>query len=315
MVAMNPSMVTSNAIPARQNEEAQLRLMRARQWTYRTATRFLAAQILLTVAIPVAGSVLTIFVPSLRPHLAAFALAILVIDTLYLDRHYKSLVKRGARISEEFDCAVLDLPWNSFVVGEKVDAEDVGAAARAWVAKETDVDLLNWYPIAAGGMPICLGRILCQRTNLRYDSSLRRTFGTVILALVTLVIGSLVIVGLAKDLSLTAWVLTLAPGTPLLSWAGREYYRQRDTIDQLDGLKDKATKFGQQALQGDFGEAECLDRSRAFQDAIYLRRASSPLVVPYLYAIKRSSLESEMEDAAAEFLKAYQRTLQGTVKV
>jgi hypothetical protein len=308
MVDMHSAMATSNAIPTRQNEEAQLRLMRARQWTYGIATRFLLAQIVLTVAIPIAGSVLTIFVPDLRPHLAAFSLAILVLDTLYLDRRYKSLVKRSARISEQFDCAVLELPWNTFVVGDRVEPEDIGAAARAWVASKADGDLLDWYPVAAGSMPIGLGRILCQRTNLRYDSSLRRAFGTVILALVTLVVGALIVVGLVRDLSLTAWVLTLAPATPLLSWAGREYYRQRDTIDQLDGLKEKATKFGEEALAGKLSDAECLARSRAFQDAIYLHRATSPLVVPYLYVIKRPSLEGEMQDAAAEFLKEYEKS-------
>ncbi len=301
-------MTISNAIPQRQNEEDQLRLMRARQWTYKVATRFLTAQILLTVAIPIIGSIWTIFVPELRPHLAALALAILMLDTLYLDRRYKSMVKRAARISEQYDCTVLELPWNNFVVGEKVEAEDVGAAARRWAAKESDDDLINWYPVAAGGMPISLGRILCQRTNLRYDSSLRQAFGSVILALVTLVVGGLVVAGLAEDLSLTAWVLTLAPATPLLSWAGREYYRQRDTIEQLDKLKTKATSFGNEALAGTCDEAECLLRSRAFQDAIYLRRATSPLVIPYLYRFKRPALEGEMEDAAADFLKDYENS-------
>jgi len=300
------AMARSNAIPQRQNEEDQLRLMRARQWTYRVATRFLTAQIILTVAIPILGSILTIFFPGVRPHLAALALTILVLDTVYLDRHYKSLVKRSAKISEQYDCVVLELPWNNFVVGEKAEPEDIGRAARAWSANESDDELRDWYPVAAGAMPISLGRILCQRTNLRYDSSLRQTFGSVILVLVTLVVGGLVVAGLVEDLSLTAWVLTLAPATPLLSWAGREYYRQRDTIEQLDKLKAKATSFGDEALAGRCDETQCLARSRAFQDAIYLRRATSPLVIPYLYKFKRRSLEGEMEDAAAEFLKAYE---------
>ncbi|MBN8845361.1 MAG: hypothetical protein J0H88_19155 [Sphingomonadales bacterium] len=301
-------MTISNAIPQRQNEEGQLRLMRARQWTFKVATRFLTAQMLLTVAVPIVGSIWTLFVPALRPHLAALTLAILVLDTLYLDRRYKSLVKRAAKISEQFDCTVLELPWNNFVAGEKVEAEDTGAAARAWAKHENDDELVNWYPVAAGQMPISLGRILCQRTNLRYDSSLRQAFGSVILALVTLVLGGLVVAGLAEDLSLTAWVLTLAPATPLLSWAGREYYRQRDTIEQLDELKAKATSFGNEALAGTCSEADSLARSRAFQDAIYLRRATSPLVVPFLYRFKRQALEGEMEDAAADFLKYYENS-------
>ena len=119
------SAMPANLIPVRQNEETALKLMRARQWTYRIAKRLLGWQIVLTVLIPIIGSIVTIFLPEARPHFAAIALVVLVLDTTLLDRQYKSLTKRAAKLGEKFDSIVLDLPWNSFVAGEEPDRKSV----------------------------------------------------------------------------------------------------------------------------------------------------------------------------------------------
>lgn len=299
--------MTTNVIPTHQNKEPALKLMRARQWTYVIATRLMILQVLLTVIVPIAGAVTTLFVPSLRPHFAAIALLTLLLDTVFLDRQYKVLLKRAAKLGETFDCLVLGLPWNSFVVGESPEAEDIHSASRAWSRHRDDTKLRDWYPIAVGEMPIALGRIVCQRTNLRYDSQLRRSYGTVILVIVAVVTTGLLLAGLLQDLNLTAWILTLAPATPLLSWAGREFYRQRDTADLLEDLMKKARAFWERALRGSCDDDSCLEESREFQNAIYLRRSTSPLVMPYLYKLKRLMLEDEMNEAANDFLENYRQ--------
>jgi len=297
--------MVSNGIPVRQNEEAALKLMRARQWTYKRATKLMVLQIVLTVMVPVAAAVATIWFPALRPHVAAVALLTLVADTAFLDGQYKWLIKLAAKLGEKFDCLVLDLPWNDFVAGDQPEAEDIRSASRQWSKHSTDNGLRDWYPIAAGEMPMALARIVCQRTNLRYDSQLRRSFGTVILAGVAIIVVGLFVIGLLQDLNLTAWVLLLAPATPLLSWAGREYYRQRDTADQLEEMMKKARSVWNRALAGTCDEMSCSREARELQNAIYLRRSTSPLVMPHLYKIKRLGLEDEMNEAANDFLEEY----------
>ncbi|HEY0958263.1 MAG TPA: S-4TM family putative pore-forming effector [Novosphingobium sp.] len=294
-----------NTIPARQNMESALKQLHARQWTYVIANRLMVAQIVLTVLVPITGAVLTLCFPAVRPHFAALALVVLVLDTVLLDRQYKAVLKRGAKLGEKFDSLVLGLPWNAFIAGDESESEDVYAAASAWRKRHTDEKLLDWYPIASGELPLALGRIVCQRTNLRYDSQLRRSYGTIILVTVGLVALSLIVVGLVQDLNMTAWVLTLAPATPLLSWAGREFYRQRDTAEQLEDLTKKARGFWKRALEGACDEDRCLKESRELQDAIYLRRSTSPLIIPFLYRIKRLGLEDQMNEAANNFLEEY----------
>src|SRR5690606_20174667 len=173
--------------------------------------------------------------------------------------------------------------------------------------RHDDSKLRDWYPLAAGKMPLGLGRIVCQRTNLRYDARLRRSFGRIVLSVAGAVSLGLFAAGLAQNLSFTAWILTFVPAMPLLSWAGREFYRQKDAADQLEELLKKATSFWRRALAGECDDDACLRESREFQNAIYLRRATSPLVIPYLYKFKRLTLEDEMNDAAENFLEVYNR--------
>ena len=88
-----------------------------------------------------------------------------------------------------------------------------------------------------------LARIICQRTNLRYDSQLRRNCGVIIQVVALTLVGALIFSGLAQNLRMTEWVLSLAPATPFLAWAAREYYRQRDTADLLEDLMKEAKKL------------------------------------------------------------------------
>jgi hypothetical protein len=169
-----------NQIPAVQNEEPQLKLLRARKRTYAIATCLIFVQLGLTLGIPIIGTVLAAFLPQLKAYVAAASLAIVIIDPLILDRQQKVLMKRAAKIGEKFDCVVLDLPWDQFTVGEDVDPEDIHMAAKAFAGRCDDSGLRSWYPEVVGEVPLHLARIICQRTNLRYDSRLRRSYGAIL---------------------------------------------------------------------------------------------------------------------------------------
>src|SRR5205823_112884 len=155
----------ANSIPERQNEDDRLKLLRARQQTYARATRFLVAQLVVTLLVPLVGAVLAIVYLPAKPYVAAASLIVLLLDILWLDRRQKTLIKRAAKIAEQYDCAVLDLPWSEFAVGERIEAEEIHSAAKAYAKHHDDLCLRDWYPIEVGALPLSLGRIVCQRTN------------------------------------------------------------------------------------------------------------------------------------------------------
>lgn len=298
----------ANQISTLQNEEAQLKLLRARTQLYSYASRVLVAQLILTLLLPALGAVLVIFVPVARPYVAAFALIITGLDVLVLDRRQKLLIKQAAKVGESFDCAVLALPWDRFNAGEPLEVEDVHGAARAYSMRRDDSALKDWYPSAVANAPLHLARIICQRANLRYDSQLRRSYGQIIASIASVILLALLAGGLVQDLKLTDWVLTMAPASPILTWAAREYYRQNDTANSLEEHLKAAKVLWARALAGECDADKCLSQSREFQNAIYYRRASSPLIVPFLYSFKRLQLEDDMNEAATDFLAEFRAT-------
>jgi len=212
-------------------------------------------------------------------------------------------LKRAAKISEQFDCAVLGLPWDQFTVGDRVEADDIHTAAKRYSKRHDDSDLRDWYPSNIGPAPMHLARIICQRSNLRYDSKLRWSYASIIRITAALIVAGLFFSALHQNLSLADFVLRMVPVTPVLAWAAREYYRQRDTAEPLEDLTKEVRQLWADALSGKCDELECCRRSREFQNAMYMRRANTPLIMPFLYRLKRARLEEEMNVDASEFLR------------
>lgn len=293
-----------NAIPERQNAEPQLTLLRARQQTYAQANRLLVLQLVLTVAIPVASAIAGLLAPVLRPYTAALALLITVADVAFLDRLQRKTLRLAAKIAEAFDEWVLEISWNKFVAGKRADPEAIAGAAAGWARRRSDDKLVDWYPPSVGKAPMHLARIICQRTNLWYDATLRRHYGDWVrgfgaLLVMALFFGAL-LVGLTIELFVTA---VLAPAAPVLTWSMREYFRQKDTADAQEILKGDAEALWDRAKAGGCNEPECLVQSREFQNAIYTRRSTSPLIIPWLYPLRRPEMERQMNQGAEAYLK------------
>ena len=280
-----------------------MQLLRARSRIYQEARGFQIAQLVVVLVVPVLSAVVGIIVPAARPHVGAIALAATFLDALWLDRAQRTRLKLAARISEIFDCGLFGLPWNEFVAGPRPDAMTIAAAAGAW--KDGDEKLRDWYgPHELGLAPLHLGRLICQQSNLWYDSKLRRRVGAALAIAGVALATILAIMGVVLQLPFTDFVLTVVtPAAPILIWTAREHHRQRDTAEALETIKANADALWNKAVTGTCGHDECAGRSREFQDAIFSRRASSPLNMPLVYNLLRSSMERSMKSGAAEMLR------------
>lgn len=286
-----------NTIVDKQDQEEFLRLLRARKQTYRTARIWQGLQFALTVLIPMIGAVLLIkFSSSLRPLLALYSLAIPVFDVIWLDRWYKQALKKAAKIAEQFDCDLLDLPWDKFTVRDRVDVEDIIAASQAFAKHTNDERLKGWYSTENANAEAHVARLICQRTNLHYDSQLRTLYGRVTAGIGIAIVIVLLAIAWAQNVSLQDFVLTLAPAAPVLGWTVREYYRQRDAFDRARELKAEIEKLFENLEKKKINKAECEAQSRLFQTGIYIWRANTPLGIPYIYELNRNRLEKQMHE-------------------
>lgn len=292
-----------NTIAKDQDLPASQRVLKARQKIYADATVLQVTQFLATVVFPVAGAILgTLYSPA-RPYVALYSLIVTALDVLWLDRSLRGKLKMAARISEEFDCGVLKMSWNSFSAGKRVDEEKIDAAFRNWRGDEAK--LRGWYGPIPEGAPLPLARVVCQRTNLWYDMSLRRSYRNLLICCAVVVFLGLIVGSVAMKLTMLDFVVISATVAPALLWVVREQFRQSDAADAGDTLKSDAERLFDDVKSGACSEAECEGRSREFQDAIFGRRVANPLIFPLIYRFMRPEMEKQMEAGAAALLKDF----------
>lgn len=297
-----------NAIPVRQNQDALLKLRRAVSVIYDTAQTIVAIQVTLAVAIPILSAIVTLVFPQTKAYAVALAMGLTVLDVAYLDRRQKVLLKRAAKIAEVFDTTVFEMPWDAFTVGERPTPEDINGADETYRRQKKVRALDNWYAPVVAEAPLYLARLICQRSSLYYDAALRRSYAGVILWTAHGVFAVLFLAGLIRALPAPDLVLFLALATPLMTWAWRESFRQRDTADAQETLMQQARKVWDDALTDLCGADNCQLRAREFQSAIYLRRATAPMILPGVYKLRRPGLERQMTMTAEDFIAEYKRS-------
>jgi hypothetical protein len=291
-----------NSIPMKQNSAPYLRLLHARTRVYWEAKRLQIIQLLFTIMLPILGGLAGLAWEGLRPYVAAGALFITLCDVAWLDRVQRAKLRLAAKISEQFDCELYELDWNKFAAGKQADPETTEAAARSY--QGGDEKLLNWYPPVVGRAPLHIARVICQRANLWYDSQLRRRFAKWLVVSATALLSLFVALGVGADVKLLDFVATvLTPAAPVLVWALRENFRQRDAADAIDTLKAEAESLFDAIKRGDCDDVCCSVKSREFQDAIYARRVANPLVFPFMYELYRDEMEKQMAAGAEEFMR------------
>lgn len=294
-----------NTIARDQDTTGYLRLLKARQRVYSDATRYQILQMILTVVLPVVGAVLALAYPEARPYVALYGLIATALDVMWVDRMQRRLLKGAAKISEEFDCGILKMPWNSFVAGRREDAETIDAAARRW--NDDASSITGWYNGITPTARQPIARLVCQRMNLQYDASLRQKYGTYLIwgagmLLIVLVLGAVV-----KDLKLIDFAAVAATVSPAIFWAIREQFRQSDSATTNETLKGDAERFLESVRTSGCDDAECEKRSRELQDALFQRRVANPLVLPLVYWLMRRELEQQAQAGADALLRQQSR--------
>lgn len=296
---------TSNEIVERQNSEQGLTLLKARQQCFTLATKLQILQVSVTVVLPIVATIIAIFNSSAQPFVAAIAFFILLFDATVLYRLNNKFLKNAAKYAEEFDCYVLQLPWNDFVCGAKQAPEKTSRVAAAFGENPKSLaDINDWYPATVDDAPIQYARLACQRSNLWYEAELRKRYSNALVIIPAIIFALFLFLGLVLNLLLTELVLSImVPAAPILLWSFREFFQHKDTALAQRALMVAVESLWEHIKATDIEPSVLLSRSREFQDAIFLRRKSNPLILPIVYKFYRPSMEVEMNIGAAERLR------------
>lgn len=300
---------TTNEILIKQAQNENKLLLRARDRNYRAAKLTQGIVVFVSVLLPVTGLLIGPHHPEVRPYIALSGLFMLLLETAIIDRWQKDRLKRGAKLQEQFDTEVFNLPWNRFIVGARVEPEDVRALSAKPLSATREGHFDSWYEPCVGPLPLHLARLVCQRTNISYDARLRRKYGNGLLSLTILFGVGLLFTGLALCLKFPDLLMILVvPFMPILTWALKERLQHANTASSLTNLGVEWDKIWMRALSG-AGEAEITSDSRSLQDAIYQHRERSPLVFDWVYYHLRAANEDEAHHAAADLVTKAKKIL------
>lgn len=300
-----------NDLPEKQNSERFIDLLAASSHVYVVCKRIATAQTSLALFAAALGPVLGLYDPTLRVWGAIVGIMVLVVDTVILNPWHDRCRQLGTKIQELFDTELLQLPWNKLKCGELPDQEALGEHARAYRRSHPLLNQLHdWYPDVRD-VPLPYARLICQRSNLRWDMSLRNKYAFFLLVmLVCLLLGGLVY---AVSMKLTAEQLVLSvlvPVLPLVSRLEMECREQYRVARDLEQQKSYIEGIWQKSLSDrkPTGE-ELLAESRRLQDVIYDRRLRSPRVPSVLHNLMRDEYQKQMEDAARDYAEKIKKSL------
>src|SRR5690606_14208488 len=107
-----------------------------------------------------------------------------------------------------FDCEVLDIPTNETLNLLLVDKETIRRnSKKARKNKSLVKKVTNWYSLNLEDLKTNIASLLCQRTNITYDYSVRKRYKSTVLILSILTVVSLFLISLFNDLNLQTFLI------------------------------------------------------------------------------------------------------------
>lgn len=286
-----------------QNDEKQLHKLAAQRQLYSIAKSIFGAQLILSIPVALSLTIIVVVFPDLKKFALVWGVMATVVCEFLLLPQQKKFQKRAAQIQESFDCDVLGFNWNKEKVGKKPDPEVVEKYSDQYKAHKMP-PLTDWYPKGASELPLYLGRIVCQRSNCRWDSDQRRIYANFMLIILASSLLISAIFGVCHDFDLLDFLaITIAPLMPFIIFCLRQCRENNEAAERLEMTKEHLEDLWNDALKKAAPkESTITKRARSLQDEIFDNRSRNPLVFDFLFKRIRTKYEKNMNYGASHFL-------------
>ena len=286
-----------NEIPKIQNDEQQLDMLAAQHQIYSEAKILEIVRIILTIPVVAFWLILIAWWDSdLKIYAAYYGVVIAFLDILGFTYWIDSLRKKGAKMKERFDCKVLELPWYDLKVGPKPDLDTIVKYSSKHYRKNSEkIKLKDWYPVDVQKLQMPLARLVCQRSNLQWDTELRRLYTRIIAVAVVCLIVFVFLLGLWGGFTVEKLLMAIVvPLMPAVFWGIREYKAHNASISRQQHLKEHVDKLWDDTRTGRISDTQLKIKSRNLQNEIYEKRSSEPLIFSWIYKLQRDTQEEQM---------------------
>ena len=290
------------AISTRQNLPRNIQRLAAQRRLYSCAKGLSTLQLVLAGLTSIAGAIALGFWNEPQPLIAFAGILVPLVNIGWLERWENRIRRAAADIQEDFDCNVLNLPWNDILVPHRPAVEDVNEEAKK-ATPASDSPLENWYPPIVDSVAVHQARVICQRINCQWDSRLRLRYGQLIWTVFTLIVLVAIVPGVGMGMDMQTFVLAVAaPLSPTLLWGMREAQRQCEAALAIDQLREAVDTLWTDIVQNDLTDDSAANRSRELQNAILIHRRASPVVYDWFYRLHRERDEERVKVRAEDMV-------------
>jgi len=295
---------SDNPISSEQNSDRQLLRLAAASAVYARGKQILGLQGALTVLGGFASPIAIAGFPQFKVWAAFYAFTVALLDALVLERLQSEQRQIGARIQELFDCDLFQLPWRRLVAGEKPTPEVVTEEGSRYKRRRKDLSqLMDWYSSAVSQLSLPLARLVCQRTNAWWDSTLRKRYCSSLKILLWALVVFVFAFGIHRGLTMDVFVLAVvAPLTPAILWGVRELRKNSSAADDLNKLQTHIDGLWHDALNGSLTGKLLEEESILVQNQIFLSRSKNPFVFNWVYRVLRGAKEETMHQVARQLV-------------
>lgn len=285
-----------------QIENYQIDELLAQKNIYSNAKILQGILIFITIPLPIILALIIKYYPNLIEE-KNWVFVLYLISASLIEKVLESFIDRykklAASIQETFDSKVLIIEENETLNTVNIDSEIIRAYSKKPRTNSDKVaKVTNWYSLNLITIQTNIASILCQRTNIYYDFSVRKryTWAMRILVIFTFII--LLIISLKNDINLKSFLIEVViPSIPVFMFAYKEINSNTESIDNLEHLKNLIENTLSNLTINSNVEKSLL---RKIQDRIYSNRILSPLIPDFLYYILRPKLEDEMNYSVAQ---------------
>ncbi len=293
--------MVQNDIVTKENEQTFIDRLAAQRHLYSKAKKLSNILFVVCVLLPVVLAIAKVLYPTCvsLPKIIVVYSVVATLLRIWLKDLSTNLKVSAARIQQLFDCDLFGLEWNKALCGSKPKPEDVLKATRGASYEKLD----NWYETIVSQLPPTVGVLVCMRTNVVYDQTLRKAYSIVCYVLTAIAIIVVAALGMWKNAGIwDAFLYGIVPLMPLITWVidlHNQHSANYKALCNLEPLIEAGFVYAK--------EHQSVNKSalQEIQNFIYVHRKSSYLVPDWFYKINRDKNEAAAYYGANKVCEAY----------
>ena len=282
----------ANNIIELENKQEHINQLKAARYLYTKAGHYSTSYMIFCAFIPVGISIGRMFLSPDAQYavnaLMAYGLIALIAGFI-LESKVRKHRKLAAKIQQLFDGEVFELEWNSHLWGAKPSLENINDN----LGNQPDKGFENWYDPQVNDLNKIEAILVCQRTNLVYDTKLRNRFNFIVSTAATVVLLSILIVAFYRNEGIqTAIIFVGVPLVPIIKWF---FYTRKQNLDDI-----KACESLKSFVDNNLEELRKKEKNINevtlcwIQDGIYRHRKTAFKIPDWLYNYMRKGQEKKV---------------------